>query len=87
MYNTLKQITLVHGVSGKEHRVANTIKDSKMFIAAHCMQTVVMIFGLFAIDLPAEYFGICFIIHSLLPLLPRKLKAPESCLWISVGIW
>ena len=23
MYNTLKQITLVHGVSGKEHRVAN----------------------------------------------------------------
>ena len=27
MYNTLKQITLVHGVSGKEHRVANTLKE------------------------------------------------------------
>ena len=28
MYNTLKQITLVHGVSGHEHRVANTLKES-----------------------------------------------------------
>ena len=27
MYNTLKQITLIHGVSGKEHRVANGIKE------------------------------------------------------------
>ena len=33
MYNTLKQITLVHGVSGKEHRVANTIKE---MIAPYC---------------------------------------------------
>ncbi len=33
MYNTLKQITLVHGVSGKEHRVANKIKE---MIAPYC---------------------------------------------------
>ena len=33
MYNTLKQITLVHGVSGKEHRVANTLKE---MIAPYC---------------------------------------------------
>ena len=33
MYNTLKQKTLVHGVSGKEHRVANTIKE---MIAPYC---------------------------------------------------
>ena len=33
MYNTLKTITLVHGVSGKEHRVANTLKE---MIAPYC---------------------------------------------------
>ncbi len=33
MYNTLKQITLVHGVSGKEHRVANKIQE---LIAPYC---------------------------------------------------
>ena len=33
MYNTLKQITLVHGVSGKENRIANTLKE---MIAPYC---------------------------------------------------
>ena len=33
MYNTLKTITLVHGVSGKEKRVANTLKE---MIAPYC---------------------------------------------------
>ena len=33
MYNTLKTITLVHGVSGKEHRVAHTIRE---MIAPYC---------------------------------------------------
>ena len=33
MYNTLKTITLVHGVSGRENRVANTIKE---MIAPYC---------------------------------------------------
>ena len=33
MYNTLKQITLVHGVSGHEYRVANTLKE---MIAPYC---------------------------------------------------
>lgn len=33
MYNTLKQITLVHGVSGKEQRVANTLKE---MISPYC---------------------------------------------------
>lgn len=33
MYNTLKQVTLVHGVSGKEHRVAHKIEE---LIAPYC---------------------------------------------------
>lgn len=33
MYNTLKQVALVHGVSGKEHAVANKIKE---LIAPYC---------------------------------------------------
>lgn len=53
-------------IMGLYYFVSYKLKDSKMLIAAHCMQTVVMIFGLFAIDLPGKYYGICFIIHALL---------------------
>lgn len=42
MYNTLKQITLVHGVSGHEHRVANTIKD---MIAPYCDESYIDALG------------------------------------------
>ncbi len=42
MYNTLKQITLVHGVSGKEHRVANTIKE---MIAPYCDEAYIDAMG------------------------------------------
>ena len=40
--------------------IAHKFKDYKMQIAAHCMQTIVIIFALLMIRLPQEYFGICF---------------------------
>lgn len=42
MYNTLKQITLVHGVSGKEHRVANKIQE---MIAPYCDESYIDALG------------------------------------------
>ena len=42
MYNTLKQITLIHGVSGKEHRVANGIKE---MIAPYCDESYIDAMG------------------------------------------
>lgn len=42
MYNTLKQITLVHGVSGHEHNVANTLKE---MIAPYCDESYVDALG------------------------------------------
>lgn len=55
--------------------IAHKFKDYKMQIAAHCMQTIVIIFALLMIRLPQEYFGICFIIHALIfNLLIDKLK-------------
>lgn len=42
MYNTLKQITLVHGVSGHEHRVANTLKE---MIAPYCDESYIDALG------------------------------------------
>ncbi|MBQ8299640.1 MAG: DUF2157 domain-containing protein [Clostridia bacterium] len=57
------------------YAVAHKFKDYKMQIAAHCMQTVVMVFGLLTINLPKEYFGICFVIHALVfNLLADKLN-------------
>lgn len=46
--------------------VGNKLKDYKMQIAAHCMQTVVLIFGLLAMKLSSEYIGLFCIIHTLI---------------------
>lgn len=57
-------------------------KDSKLHVAAHVMQSVVLIFSLLALDVKEEYQGIFFIIHTLLfniisnktKLFPKKTK-------------
>ena len=41
-------------------------KDSKLHVAAHVMQTLVLIFGMLAFNIPAEYKGILFIGHTFL---------------------
>lgn len=55
--------------------VAYKFKDSKMQIAAHCMQTVLLVFGMLALKLSGKYLGICFVIHTLIfNLLIEKLN-------------